>query len=394
MEAARYARDLAGGVALAFIIGTSVPVLAAAPLVWQTGEGFRSAKAEVPATGKPGFTLLPPADTGIHFTNRLTDAMVAANRLLENGSGVALGDVDGDGTDDLVVAGGKTGRTVVFRNDGQRGLVAWTHAPVPPSNPRDQTGVAVWRVADGTVRIVSDASNWEDADADAAPFVIATLKGAAPPVAKLAVINQLNSTGPVAMADIDGDGDLDLFIGGRAVAGRYPEPATSLLLRNDGGVFVVAQTFADIGLVNGAVSTDFDGDGDADLALACDWGPVRLLRNDGGKFTDVTTSYGMNGITGCWNGITTADLDGDGRMDLVVSNWGRNWSVDPPSGSDLPARLYYGDLADNGGVQTLLASMDPQLSMVTPWRQWKTVAALLPAGARFVEVSTEGIRGR
>lgn len=45
-------------------------------------------------------------------------------------------------------------------------------------------------------------------------------------------------------------------------------------------------------------------------------------------------------------------------------------------------------------MQTLLASMDPQLSMVTPWRQWKTVAALLPAGARFVEVSTEGIRGR
>ena len=302
-------------------------------------------------------------------------------KLSTLGPGVAWADVDGDGTDDLVVAGGKTGRTVVFRNDGLRGLIEWTNAPVPPSNPRDQTGVAVWRVADGTVRIVSGASNWEDSDADAAPFVIATLKGAAPPAAKLAVINHLNSTGPVAMADIDGDGDLDLFIGGRAVAGRYPEPATSLLLRNDGGVFVVAQTFADIGLVSGAVSTDFDGDGDADLALACDWGPVRLLRNDGGKFTDVTTSYGMTGITGCWNGITTADLDGDGRMDLVVSNWGRNWRVDPPSGSDLPARLYYGDLADNGGVQTLLASMDPQLSMVTPWRQWKTVAALLPAVA-------------
>ena len=192
-------------------------------------------------------------------------------KLSTLGPGVAWADLDGDGHDELIIGGGKGGRCAVFRNDGKGGLTEWTNAPVPAVNPRDQTGLVVWHGADGPARAVFGEANWEDAAADAPPFRVFPF-GADPvtnPPPRF--VSHLNSTGPLALADTDGDGDLDLFVGARAVAGRYPEPATSLLLRNDGGTFVTGQTFAELGLVSGAVFTDLDGDGDPDLALACDY---------------------------------------------------------------------------------------------------------------------------
>src|SRR6185295_2488337 len=84
-----------------FVWITAIRSDARTNLVWQAGVGFRVAALPVPASGHDGFTLLPPADTGITFSNRLANATVANNRLLDIGSGVALGDIDGDGWVDI-----------------------------------------------------------------------------------------------------------------------------------------------------------------------------------------------------------------------------------------------------------------------------------------------------
>ena len=86
-----------------------------------------------------------------------------------------------------------------------------------------------------------------------------------------------------AWADIDGDGDLDLFVGGRVIPGRWPAAADSLVLKNEGGRLIVYQRLEKAGLVSGAVFSDLDSDGFPELVLACEWGPVKIFRNQRGN---------------------------------------------------------------------------------------------------------------
>ena len=101
---------LARGWAQTIIVGLICFGSPAAPLQWTEGPGYRSALLPVSKSGKAGFTLLPPQMTGINFTNLLTDEKTAENQIRLNGSGVACGDVDGDGWCDVYLCGLENGR--------------------------------------------------------------------------------------------------------------------------------------------------------------------------------------------------------------------------------------------------------------------------------------------
>lgn len=295
------------------------------------------------------------------FDDRLRQPLLP-HSLDRPGPGLSWIDVEDDGDADLVVGSGRGGSPVLIRNEGD-GFAA--PRALVPALAWDATAVLPHRSADGRVALLIGTSAYEagsPAEAAVAPAVIAAPLGAsapAPPLIEAAGTSPGRlpaATGPLAQADIDGDGDLDLFVGGRVAPGAYPIAVDSRLLIHDGDALRAdaerSLPFARLGLVSAALFTDYDLDGDPDLALAVEWGSVRLFRNDEGRFTDVSDALGLTRLTGRWNGLAAADFDEDGRPDLVATGWGANL--------DLPFAysLIYGDMNRDGVVDLVEARME------------------------------------
>ena len=156
----------------------------------------------------------------------------------------------------------------------------------------------------------------------------------------------------VRPCDFDGDGDLDLFVGGRVIPGQYPLTPTSYLLVNDGkGHFTTtASPFDHLGMVTDARWVDLDGDGRKDLVLCGEFMPVMVFLNKTSGFVDKTADYfGPGGSqAGFWNTLALADIDGDGKPDLIAGNLGTNCCV--KFSDKEPGELYYADFDHNGSI--------------------------------------------
>jgi len=156
--------------------------------------------------------------------------------------------------------------------------------------------------------------------------------------------------------DIDKDGDLDLFIGGRLSPQNYPNPSSSLLLINENGTFVdrtknLAPSLINLGMTTDASFTDLDSDGDADLIISGEWMPLTFLFNENGAFVDKTDKSGLEGYKGWWYSITPFDFDQDGDMDFVAGNLGLNSKYSVKNG---PLKVLGGDLDKNGKSDIVL----------------------------------------
>lgn len=333
--------------------------------------GAFAAKMVVPEKPVPWFEDVSAALKHVHHEEPFDDFALQPllpHRLSQLGPGVAWQDFDGDGREDLMIGSGRGGLLAVYRNEGSGKFSSFTNAATAKIAARDQTAVVG---IDSMVFVGSN--NYEDGSNEGGAIRVYDLKRGA---SGGSVLNQAITTGPLALADVDGDGDLDLFIGGRMIAGRYPEPAASVLMRNDGGRFTVLQRFENFGLVSSAVFSDLDGDGKPELILACEWGPVRVFEQKDGSYREITERLGLGSYLGLWNGVTTADLDNDGRLDIIVSNWGLNSHYQ--TGPSRNRRLHFGDLSGRGTVDILESHLDSMLSKDVPDRSFKTVSAAIP----------------
>ncbi|HEV8613460.1 MAG TPA: FG-GAP-like repeat-containing protein, partial [Gemmatimonadales bacterium] len=339
-----------------------------------------------PATAEPLFAdetdRLNHQHTEVLFDD-FARQLLLPNSFAQLGPGVSWLDLDGDGKDELLIAAGKTGTTGVFRYDGARFVPL--NLELPPAAGDQTTILQVPDAQGGSLLLIGQASYEADSlrQSLALPSVLAVPLDAngrrAGPVTT-AIPGDTASIGPLALADYDHDGSLDLFVGGRIFPGAYPLSPSSRLFRNDGtGSFVLdsanSALLSHVGMVSAALFSDLNQDGWPDLVLSTEWGPLKVFWNDHGRFAPAP-NLGLDRFFSRWLGLASGDFDGDGRPDLVATSWGRN--VRAQADSTRPLYLYFGNFDSNSSLDLLLARDDSRLGGLAPLASFARLSRAVP----------------
>jgi enediyne biosynthesis protein E4 len=279
--------------------------------------------------------------------------------LSAEGPALSVGDINQDGLEDLYLGGGKwqAGQTFIQSKAG-----AFVELKQPMLK------------ADSTYEDVNAVLFDADNDQDQDLFVVSggnEFSGKSKYMKSRLYLNdgkglfnqygklpELLLTGSCAkVSDLDKDGDMDIFLGARAIPWKYGIPPDSYILLNDGaGNFTdaTAQAAPELkafGFIKDATWSDMDNDGDADLVIAAEWKPITIFYNNQGKLK-LQNSPQLEKITGWWNSIVTGDFDKDGDLDMLAGNLGLNSKLKTDSIN--PVRLYVNDFDKNDSTEQIL----------------------------------------
>lgn len=319
--------------------------------------------------GYPSRTLLKAVNTipFIHKENdfnALNTEKLIPHMVSTQGPEISVADVNGDGLDDFFV-GGAAGRRGELYVQDRSGKFSSTAQPALAKDALSEDVASAFFDADGNgtqdLLVVSGGQQFSGKHPQLSPRLYlnngtGVLRRSEDGLPEIFVDGSC-----VKPADIDGDSDLDLFIGGRVVAKKYGVSPESFLLVNDGNGKFTDKTndlFGDVkdktfGMVTDASWSDINEDGRLDLILTGEWMPITIFLQDStGKFQNRTREYGLAQSNGWWNAITASDFDRDGDLDFVAGNLGLNSRL-KASGEE-PVTLFVGDMDANGGTDHLL----------------------------------------
>ena len=325
---------------------------------------WSAATLPLASSSGPPKPLFEPSAT-VAFRHRENDyddfakQVLLPHKLSQFGPALAVADVNGDGRDDCYVGGaaGQAGQ-LFFQDARGRWESGRAFSDDAPYEDVDAAFLDVDGDGDADLYVVSGGNAWPDQDeAYQDRLYLNDGRGKFSRAAdRLPTLTESGSC--VRPFDFDGDGALDLLVGGRHRPGQYPAPTTTRLLRNRNGTFedvteALAPDLLNLGMVTDAVWVDVDQDQRTDLVLVGEWMPVTLLRYDGTSFAEATDQLALGDTRGWWFSVEAADVDNDGDADLVVGNLGLNYKYH--ASPEEPFEVHYDDFDDSGTKDIVLS---------------------------------------
>ncbi len=311
---------------------------------------------------KPLFTPQRNAIHWVHQENKFVDfktEKLIPYMLSAEGPCLSVGDLNGDQLEDIFAGSGTGFPAVVFMQNKNGGF---QKAAIP--------------VIERDAAFEDCGSVLEDFDQDGDLDILVISGGSEKPdnAKEYSVREYINdgsgafsaqndfpdiktNAGAVKAFDFDGDKDMDIIIGGRSVPGRFPTAPKSYLLRNDKGKFVdvTAELFPALdryGMISDIEVADLNGDGKAEIVIVGEWIPVSVFSWDGKQYVDKTNDFGFDKTNGWWKAVEIKDIDGDGDMDIIAGNLGLNHRL--TTSKAYPVTLVTNDFDNNGFLDPVM----------------------------------------
>ncbi|MDB5087255.1 MAG: repeat protein [Mucilaginibacter sp.] len=297
------------------------------------------------------------------------------HKLSDYSPALAVGDVDGNGLDDIVIGGNSFFPAQVFLQQQNGAFIQHGITPIQNmfSNTKDEGLLLFDANGDGKLDLYITRGGYQNTPGDTTyqdKLYINDGKGNFKLAENALPVNNTSKL-CVRAFDYNKDGRLDLFISGRVDPWNYPRSVSSCILRNDSKNGVVKFTDAtnqvapalkNIGMVCDALFTDYDNDGWPDMVLAGEWMPVTFLKNDHGVFKNATQTTGIANKTGWWNSIVAGDFRHTGRMDYIVGNVGLNTLY--KASEQYPVYITAKDFDKNGSFNAFTSIFLPDVNGV------------------------------
>ncbi len=307
------------------------------------------------------------------------------------GPALAIGDVNGDGNDDVFIGGayGQTGKLYVQNDSGKLNATSFQTEDI------FEDTTAIFEDIDGDKDldlVIGSGGNFKGARTGVRSY----MNDGRGNFSRGNVIKPTNTNiSVVAAYDYDQDGDIDLFVGSHSIIGTYGVSPQSYFLENDGnGNFIdvtskKAAEAKNIGMITDATWEDIDGDGKKDLTLVGEWMSPKIFLNDGSKLNQINTN--LDEVSGWFNTVEAKDLDDDGDIDLVLGNRGLNSMYQ--STSETPSKLYINDFDNNGTAEQIVTQTIDGRDMPIHLKKEITaqINVLKKQNLRFSEYATKSI---
>jgi hypothetical protein len=317
----------------------------------------------------------------VHVENKYNDfdqEILLNNLLSTEGPRLVVGDANGDKLDDFILLGAADDSDKLFIQNKDGSFAPGNNTPfLKDKNFESTCGAFLDYDMDGDKDLLI-GSGGNQINVEQINFIVRLYTNDGKgnyTVTPSKIPPAVGNFSTLEVSDFDQDGDPDFFLGARTVPGNYGLAPRNFLFRNDGGKWtdVSSESLGNIGMVTDAAWEDCDQDGDADLIVVGDWMSIYIFRNNSGV---LSLPEIIPNSTGWWTRVEPQDLDGDGDMDFILGNWGQNSKFQ--ASSNIPLKMYVNDFDNNGKSEFIINWKAPLDNQIYPFASKMDLTMQMP----------------